>query len=85
MGASGKYSTRRRVDGALTHLLFLCGRIISVIFVYLVVMDSQCDAFSQVSIIGDAFKVRISNVMVCDNLPFKCVGVVVQRARRETF
>ena len=43
-----------RVDGALTHLLFLCGRIISVIFVYFVVMDSQCDAFSQVSIIGDA-------------------------------
>ena len=32
VGASGKYSTRRtRVDGALTHLLFLCGRIISVI------------------------------------------------------
>ena len=56
-----------RVDSALTYLLFLCGRIISVIFVYFVVMDSQCDAFSQVSIIGDAFKVRISNMMLCDN------------------
>ena len=32
-----------RVDGALTDLLFLCGRIFAV-------MDSQCDAFSQVSI-----------------------------------
>ena len=27
----------------------------------------------------------ISNVMLCDNLPFKRVGVVVQRVRREAF
>ena len=49
-----------RVGGALTHLLFLCGRIISVILVYFVVMDSQCDALSQVCIIiGDALKVYL--------------------------
>ena len=56
-----------RVDGALTYLLFLCGRIISVIFVYFVVMDSQCDAFSQVSIISDAFKVYLMRcfVIIC--------------------
>ena len=55
-----------RVDGALTHLLFLCGRIISVIFVF-VVMDSQCNAFSQVSIIVDAFKVYLTRcfVIIC--------------------
>ena len=42
-------------------------RIISVIFVYFVVMDSQCDAFSQVSIIGDACTVYLmrSFVIIC--------------------
>ena len=56
-----------RVDGALTHLLLLRVRIISVIFIYFVVMDSQCDAFSQVSIIGDAFKVYLTQcfVIIC--------------------
>ena len=53
-----------RVDGALTHLLFLCGRIISVTFIYFIVIDSQCDAFSQVSIIGDAFKVYLTRCFV---------------------
>ena len=34
---------------------------------YFVVIDSQCDAFSQVSIIGDAFKVYLMRcfVIIC--------------------
>ena len=34
---------------------------------YFVVIDSQCDAFSQVSIIGDAFKVYLTQcfVIIC--------------------
>ena len=34
---------------------------------YFVVIDSQCDAFSQVSIIGDAFKVYLTRcfVIIC--------------------
>ena len=34
---------------------------------YFVVIDSQCDAFSQVSIIGDAFKVYLARcfVIIC--------------------
>ena len=51
---------------------------------YFVVIDSQRDAFSQVNIIGDAFK-SISDAMLCDNLPFKRIGVVVQRVRRTAF
>ena len=36
-------------------------------FIIFVVMDSQCDAFSQVSIIGDAFKVYLMRcfVIIC--------------------
>ena len=33
-------------------------------FIIFVVMDSQCDAFSQVSIIGDAFKVYLTRCLV---------------------
>ena len=34
---------------------------------YFVVIDSQCDAFSQVSVIGDAFKVYLTRcfVIIC--------------------
>ena len=55
---------------------------------YFVVIDSQCDAFSKVSIIGDALyltHISISNAMLCDNLPFKRVGMVVQRVGSEAF
>ena len=38
---------------------------------YFVVIDSQCDAFSQVSIIGDAFKVYLT-----------CFVIICHQARR---
>ena len=46
---------------------------------FFVVIDSQCDAFNQVSIIGDAFKVYLTRcfVIICHSSTsewfFKCV------------
>ena len=46
--------------------------------------DSQCDAFSQVMYVV-LLVMHTSNMMLCDNLPFKRVRVVVQRVRHEVF